>query len=330
MRTLRNLAASTALLLLCAPVSAHMIDDDEYPGNAKWRPERLRFMPTERVPHVTKPPLGIIGTQYIIVLPNKWAQGQTVRVCFVGGSDALRARILAMAALWFPHTNLTLDTGGPNGTTCAKGDTREVRIGFAEPGYWSYIGNESVDTRLTSKNLVSMNFQGFDVNAPAEPRFTGVVLHEWGHALGLHHEHQSPAAGCDKEYDWNKLYGFYKARYGWSASMVDDNVRQLMADRSAYDWSEADPLSIMIYASNPSFLINSTKSPCYFQENERLSALDAQGMERTYPKANPPVSLQLQATSLFAVLNKGLDPSLEQALARQHRLARKQMLLLTK
>jgi len=55
--------------------------------------------------------------------------------------------------------------------------------------------------------------------------------------------------------------------------MVDQNVRPLHADHSAYDWSELDPSSIMVYASNPDFLKKQKKSRCYFHENNKLSLL---------------------------------------------------------
>jgi hypothetical protein len=291
--------------------------------NPQWSPDRLAFMPIDHIPTMAAPPLGVPGLEYVVVLPNKWAQLQVIHLCFVGGSDALRARIINIGSVWISHTNLQLESAGPNGKSCGDRDSSEIRIGFVEPGDWSYIGNDSIDPQLVSKNLVSMNFQGFDKNPPAEPRFTGVVLHEWGHALGFHHEHQSPASGCDNEYNWPKLYAYYQQNYGWDQKMVDDNLRTLMADRSAYDWSQVDPNSIMIYASSPTFLFKGVNSPCYFHDNNALSNLDIQGIEKTYPKSNPAIALELQAATLPVVLNHGLEAHLEKALSTQNDLAQK-------
>ena len=304
--------------------SAHYLGDtDSSQPAAKWAASRLDFMPIDRVPSPRTAAPGLVGAEYVIVLPNKWAQTQKLRVCFVGGSDALRAKILGIADIWIAHTNLKLDAGGPNGRSCAANDSSEIRIGFSEPGYWSYIGHDSISPYLISHNLTSMNFAGFDSSPPAEPQFTGAVLHEWGHALGLHHEHQNPAGGCDAEYDWPKLYAYYQSNYGWDKSKVDANLRSLSADRSAFDWSNQDPNSNMIYASDPNFLKNGTSSPCYFHANNSLSALDIVGIERTYPKGGAATALQLQSVTLPVAIQNIESGALKSALERQNELATK-------
>jgi hypothetical protein len=292
---------------------------------AKWNPDRLTYMPVDRVPQSSSSSPFLSGLEFIVVLPNRWAQGQDVHVCFQGGSDELRAKILQLASAWVNLTNLHLVTGGPSGTTCADKDKSQVRIGFSEPGYWSYIGHDSIADALVSKNLPSMNFGGFDTYPPAEPRFTGIILHEWGHALGLHHEHQSPADGCDTEYNWPKLYAYYKDNYGWDQTMVDQNVRQLNADRSAYDWSMSDSDSIMIYGSNPQFLIHGTASKCYFHDNNSLSKLDIVGIQKTYPQAGAVAALKVQNATLPIALSLPIDQNLRTALERQHSLVDTQM-----
>ena len=319
------LLAISIIAAITVGASAHLLGEAETSGASpvrQWAPQRLAYMPLDRVPQPRAAPIAVPALEYVIVLPNKWAQTQQLNVCFIGGSDALRAKILQVASTWIAHTNLTIASGGPNGRTCADKDASEVRIGFSEPGYWSYIGHDSVNPQLVSNNLASMNFEGFDTNPPAEPRFSGVILHEWGHALGLHHEHQSPASGCDAEYNWQKLYAYYKNNFNWDQKMVDDNVRQLMADRSAYDWSYVDSSSIMIYASDPNFLNKGTASPCYFHENDVLSQMDIVGIEKAYPK-NGAVALRLQAATLPIAINSGASGALGDALRKQNELTQK-------
>jgi hypothetical protein len=77
----------------------------------------------------------------------------------------------------------------------------DIRIGFINQGdyagNWSAVGTDSRDSTVEggAPNQGSMNFGGFDQQLPVD--WAGTVLHEFGHALGFEHEHQSPSGGCD-------------------------------------------------------------------------------------------------------------------------------------
>jgi hypothetical protein len=223
----------------------------------------------------------------VFVLSNRWPVGYTLRACFYAGDDALRVRIIQAAQPWFKVGNVKLDAGTSIPRTCREHDTSEIRISFDEPGDWSYIGSQYYQ-QLVDRNLSTLNLEGFDTAPSAEPRFSGTVLHEFGHALGFHHEHQSPANGCADTIDWNLLLAFYKDNYGWDEQKTRTNVEPLLADRSAYDWSTFDPNSIMIYATDARFLRPGSPPSCIFHDNDVLSEQDIRGMQKAYPPATDP------------------------------------------
>ena len=310
---------------LADSVTAHNFERTTPDNSITWEIKRSNYMPIEHVNKIKidathRPP----GLLYVVQLPNRWAQTQKINICFKGGTESLRKRIISIAEIWFKQANLKVDVESAT-KSCQNNDKSEIRIGFSEPGYWSYIGNDSLDDYLVSNDLASMNFEGFDKNPPSEPRFTGIVLHEFGHALALHHEHQSPASGCDTEYDWDKLYAYYKSTYNWEKSEVDQNVKQLLNDRTVFDWSELDPESIMIYSSNPDFLKKGKESPCYFHDNNKLSLLDNKGIRITYPTDNSKYALELQSVTLPIALKIETDNSLKKALSIQNNIVIKQM-----
>jgi hypothetical protein len=107
--------------------------------------------------------------------------------------------------------------------------------------------------------------------------------------------------------------------------LVDENLKQLAADRSAFDWSQRDPQSIMIYGSDPKFLKKGTHSPCYFHDNNSLSKLDIVGIEKTYPIASAKDALKFQSATVPIVLDMKIPDNLRKALETQNSLVKMQL-----
>ncbi len=234
-------------------------------------------------------------------------------VAFLGGSKELRARIADTAQEW-----IALGLGITFRFKDAKGGfmewhpsdaayAAEIRIAFTpDSGYWSLVGRDSTKAAIASPGQQSMNFDGFDAELPDDWETT--VLHEFGHALGFEHEHQSPTDGCDNDFIWDddpqyqpttddygqfvpdsvgRRPGVYRYLGGppnrWDKGRVDDNLRALKAS-NAFDTSAFDAKSIMKYYF-PAFMFRTgTASKCYTgAEATHISDLDAAGARREYP-----------------------------------------------
>jgi hypothetical protein len=66
-----------------------------------------------------------------------------------------------------------------------------------------------------------MNFGGFAVSLPQD--WAATVLHEFGHALGLQHEHQHPVGGCDLDFRWEDDPGYTPTFDGFGQFITDSN-----------------------------------------------------------------------------------------------------------
>src|SRR5262245_40145530 len=130
-----------------------------------------------------------------------------VRVCFFGGSPETNEAVAKVASQWIADdVGLKLDFGKPESPrqcNSQSGRENQIRVSYDKPGYWSHIGQNAVV--YAKQDEASLNLSDFDKLKPeelAEGDVRGVVLHEFGHALGLLHEHQSPAGGCQHEFNW--------------------------------------------------------------------------------------------------------------------------------
>jgi hypothetical protein len=189
-------------------------------------------------------------------LKARWTTNSTITISFLDGDPELYARVETAARQWIApgRAHLFFDF---------RKDTRQtdIRISFTRPGSWSVIGNTCL--RIEPEKP-TMNLGSLTRNSP-DSELERVVLHEFGHALGLVHEHQHPGGGIQ----WNKEAVYVDLSPGWSHEKIDLNVFDTIKPEEAA-MTALDKDSIMMYPIKKSWTLNGFSS----EMNQKLSPTD--------------------------------------------------------
>src|SRR4051812_34894541 len=240
------------------------------------------------------------GLEAVVQTALKWSSGRAT-VCFFDGSKEARDHVAQVAAKWTASTSLQFDFGPEdNRRECNSNAPSDIRVSFVGSGYWSYVGTQA---KLINPYKQTLNLQGMDKSSFSKED-DGVILHEFGHAVGFEHEHQSPLGGCNSQFNWNYLY----TSLGWSKAEVDRNMRQLDVSSSANGLltTAFDRKSIMLYSLSSRAFLDAPHASCYIPEaNSSLSTVDIQAMKTVYPSIDaapagmpaPPASVPMPPTS---------------------------------
>ena len=199
-----------------------------------------------------------------------WENGKTLKVYFLEGTPQQKAFVQSVAVKWSEYANIHFEF------TEVQSEA-EIRITFnPNDGAWSTLGTDALQVWQTEP---TMNLGWLD---------EAVVLHEFGHAIGLGHEHQNPIGGIqwDKEKVYNELAG--PPNY-WSKEIVDSN----MFDKYKEDQilaSELDPLSIMMYPISEDWTINQFSTDFNPELSEKDKIFIAELYPFSDPITNPPIN----------------------------------------
>lgn len=218
-----------------------------------------------------------------------WENGRTLRVRFLDGAATVQQKVRQIAQEWEDVANLRLQfvTSG----------AAEIRVSFAEEGFsWSTVGTDALTVPRTE---ATMNFGWLEPDTELT-EYQRVVRHEFGHALGMIHEHQNPDAAGKIPWDKPKVYAYY-ARQGWSKADVDSNVFDVY-DEDTTNFTTFDPTSIMQYAIPDELTIGSYAVGW----NTELSPTDIEFMAAQYPAADTGVTeLAVGTTAKHAAIDRG-------------------------
>jgi Astacin (Peptidase family M12A)/Bacterial pre-peptidase C-terminal domain len=255
-----------------------------------------RLLPAELSrPHVGRMmSLSVGPSRAAFQIAKLWPNGSNIRIRFIGGTSQQQNLVRQHSVEWTEYANLKFEF--------ISGSNAQIRIAFNDDGAWSYIGTDNLSI---PSNQPTMNFGWLD---------QGVILHEFGHMLGMIHEHQTPFGN---PIQWNKPV--VNAALGgppnnWDQPTIDHNM-YAKYDVNQINGSDLDPKSVMLYSFPASWTLNGFHT----EPNDALSAVDKEFARKVYPmdqQPNGPVELSVYEGSTEASIGQPGEEDLYKFTAR--------------
>jgi serralysin len=203
-----------------------------------------------------------------ILNANKWEDGEVITATFIGGETALQEKVRDVALEWTGSGMANLEL------QFVEGGEADIRIDFVQgDGSWSHLG---IYCRQIPAGQATMNF-GWLTSESSEEDIRSVVLHEFGHAMGLIHEHQNPEGAIQ----WNEP-AVIADLSGPPNEWDEETIRHNVLDRyqpGETTGTSVDATSIMMYPIPASWTLDGFSAGF----NGELSEQDKEFINSQYP-----------------------------------------------
>jgi serralysin len=196
-----------------------------------------------------------------------WDNGKTLHVKIMNGSKHYKDLIKRYAKEWEKYANIKFEfvEVGPS-------HIRVILTGNDGGGNYSKLGTMAL---MVPQDEHTMHL---DTSSFRTQEYTYTcIVHEFGHAIGLMHEHMSPTSGI--KWDKNRIYASYKLNQGWDKDMVDAQLFKKYAV-SYTNGTQYDAKSIMHYPISRW----ETLDGYHVEWNNSISAGDKALIGALYPK----------------------------------------------
>lgn len=194
-----------------------------------------------------------------------WPVGYRFKVGFIGGTASQKTFVKNTVSQWSQFANLFFDfpATGPF----------DIRVAFkSSDGAWSYVGT---DNKTIPANQPTMNLGWIGQD---------VVLHEFGHAIGLLHEHQNPTTPIK----WNEaavIKDLSGPPNNWTEEMIRYNVLNPYPLPNVIT-TALDKQSVMMYPIPATWTLDGFTTP----GGAQISDVDAKFVSDKYPFSKPPTN----------------------------------------
>lgn len=205
-----------------------------------------------------------------LITGSRWTSGDVIEISFLDGDPAVQTRVKAAAQGWTVPNLANLKLTFRSDTT-----NTPIRISLRYSGSWSVIGTTC--RQITDRTQPTMNF-GWLTVASSDDEVRRVVLHEFGHALGLIHEHQNPYG---EPIQWNRdavIRDLSGPPNNWSLDTIEHNMFEPYA-KNEVNGTGLDSKSIMMYPIPASWTTNGFSVGL----NSDLSSADKKFIHSQYP-----------------------------------------------
>ena len=157
-----------------------------------------------------------------------------IKVAFLSGSNDQHTAVATAAAAW-----LTTSVGSRFAFEFGADKSKSVvRVDFAAKGSnWSYVGRDNL---MHGRDTKTMNIEWLSLTA---------VQHEFGHVLGLRHEHQFPG----KAIRWHREFVIEAMKKrGWKPALTEEQIfTRFDARATCIGDPHFNPKSVMLYPIAP-------------------------------------------------------------------------------
>ncbi|KAK6988582.1 ZnMc domain-containing protein [Favolaschia claudopus] len=242
----------------------------------RWRTCAIAIPPAEST---DTPDVGIMtgsaARAVITKLSELWDPSTPITYSFLGGTAVQQAKVRAVIASWV-YANISFKLVAYNGM---------LRISFNPAGgSWSYVGTQAlaIPAAQATMNLGWVENTGSIENGIPTYITTneaGTILHEFGHVLGLLHEHQSPERSKKLTLDDGAVYSYYARTQGWDRATIQSQILDTYASGDVSNYSVLDTTSIMMYFMPAEMNLQHVNVPV----NNQLSDLDKAYVVINYP-----------------------------------------------